>query len=209
MSVITFNKVNKSYGNVEVLKNFDLKIKENKITVLVGPSGSGKSTVLNLIGLLDKPTSGEITLFGAPIPNPFSRSASKLLRNNIGYLFQNFALVDQKSVAYNLKIALEHVRGNKHRMIQSALQKVELDGFQKKKIYQCSGGEQQRIAVARLLLKPCELVLCDEPTGSLDDDNKHIIFDLLKELKDMGKTVVIVTHDEELVEIADYVVEIG
>ncbi len=93
-------------------------------------------------------------------------------------------------------------------MIKDVLEEVGLEGFEKKKVYQCSGGEQQRIAIARLLLKPCDLVLCDEPTGSLDVDNKHIIFDLLRKLKAQGKSVVVVTHDQDLVEIADAVLDL-
>ena len=101
-------------------------------------------------------------------------------------------MVDNKSVEYNLKIALEHVKCNKSEMIKDVLEEVGLEGFEKKKVYQCSGWEQQRIAIARLLLKPCDLVLCDEPTGSLDFDNKHIIFDLLRKLKSQSKSVVVV-----------------
>ena len=163
---------------------------------------------MNLVGLLDKPTSGKVILFDEDAPKPFSGKATQLLRDKIVYLFQNFALVDNKSVVYNLKIALEHVKGNKSEMIKDVLEEVGLEGFEKKKVYQCSGGEQQRIAIARLLLKPCDLVLCDEPTGSLDIDNKHIIFDLLRKLKAQGKSVVVVTHDQDLVEIADAVLDL-
>lgn len=147
---------------------------------------------MNLVGLLDKPTSGKVILFDEVAPKPFSGKATQLLRDKIGYLFQNFALVDNKSVEYNLKIALEHVKCNKSEMIKDVLEEVGLEGFEKNKVYQCSGWEQQRISIARLLLKPCDLVLCDEPTGSLDLDNKHIIFDLLRKLKSQSKSVVVV-----------------
>ena len=208
MSVIKFENVNKEFHQQVVLKDFNLEIEENKITVLSGPSGCGKSTILNLMGLLDKPTSGTVELFGEKAPKPFSGRASKLLRYKIGYLFQNFALVDNKTVAYNLKIALEHVKADKQEMIASVLRDVGLDGFEKKKIFQCSGGEQQRIAIARLLLKPCDLVLCDEPTGSLDKDNKELVFDLLRTLKRRGKTIVVVSHDQDMVDVADTVVRL-
>ena len=206
MSIIKFENVNKSFHDQAVLYNLNLEIADNKITVLVGPSGSGKSTILNLMGLLDVPTSGNIQLFGQKAPKPFSGRASGLLRDKIGYLFQNFALVDNKSVEYNLRIALEHVKTDKKKAISAVLSEVGLKGFEKKKIYQCSGGEQQRIAIARLLLKPCELVLCDEPTGSLDQGNKELVFALLRGLKERGKTVVVVTHDQDMVELADEII---
>lgn len=111
----------------------------------MGHSGCGKSTFLNIVGLLDTFDSGHVNLFGEFAPKPFSPRATKLLRDRIGYLFQNFAMVDQKSVKYNLMIALEHVKGNKKAMIDEALTKVGLKGFENKKIFECSGGEQQRL----------------------------------------------------------------
>ena len=206
MTVLNVEKLTQSYGSHVVLKDFSLNLKPNEITLIMGPSGCGKSTLLNIVGLLDTYNSGTVKLFDEISPKPFTSKATKLLRDKIGYLFQNYALVDQKSVKYNLSIALEHVKGNKKALIDDALTKVGLKGFENKKIYECSGGEQQRIAIARLLLKPCELVLCDEPTGSLDGDNKQIVLDLLLMLKAQGKTLVIVTHDDELKEIADHII---
>jgi putative ABC transport system ATP-binding protein len=124
-----------------------------------------------------------------------------LLRHKIGYLFQNFALIDNQTVKENLLVALAYRKGDKNRMIAKALENVGLAGFEKKKVYQCSGGEQQRIAVARLLLKPCELVLADEPTGSLDEGNKRTIFSLLRLLQESGKTIIVVSHDPEVIDL--------
>lgn len=205
MTILNVENLKKSYGSHVVLNEFDLNLKKDAITLIMGPSGCGKSTLLNIVGLLDTFDSGRVMLFGNPSPKPFSSKATKLLRDKIGYLFQNYALVDQKSVKYNLSIALEHVKGNKKEMISDALDKVGLKGFEDKKIFECSGGERQRIAIARLLLKPCELVLCDEPTGSLDGNNKETVMELLLMLKYQGKTLAIVTHDEDLKEIADEV----
>ena len=147
---------------------------------------------------------GTITLFGEKNIKPFSKKAEIMLRDKLGYLFQNFALIDDETVAYNLLLAMENEKGaDKHAMIKQALEKVGLMDFEKKKIFKCSGGEQQRVAIARLLLKPCELVLADEPTGSLDPENKHAVISLLKELQQAGKTIIIVTHDEELMGIGD------
>ncbi|HLV49835.1 MAG TPA: ATP-binding cassette domain-containing protein [Erysipelothrix sp.] len=206
MTVLSVENLTKSYGSHTVLKDFNVDLNPNEITLIMGPSGCGKSTLLNIVGLLDTYDKGDVFLFGKSAPKPFSSKATRLLRDKIGYLFQNYALVDQKSVKYNLMIALEHVKGNKKAMIDEALTKVGLKGFENKKIFECSGGEQQRIAVARLLLKPCELVLCDEPTGSLDGNNKQTVLDLLLMLKNQGKTLVIVTHDDDLKEIADNII---
>lgn len=208
MTAIELINVNKNYGDTVVLKDLNLKITKGGITLIYGESGAGKSTLLNIIGLLENLDSGTLKLFGKNAPKPFSSSSRKLLANNIGYLFQNFALVQNKTVEKNMLIALEQQKGNKKERIGKALKEVGLEGFEKKKISHCSGGEQQRIAFARLLVKPCDIVLCDEPTGSLDKNNKQVIIDLLSRLKDLGKTIVVVTHDVDLKNIADQIIDI-
>lgn len=203
-NVIRIENMNKSFKDVEIFKDFSLEIKKNSFTIISGTSGSGKSTLLNIIGLLDTKDKGNIYLFEEKNVHPFSKRAEHLLREKIGYLFQNFALVDNETVEYNLKIALENVKAkNKEELISNVLKQVGLQGYEKKMVYKCSGGEQQRIAIARLLLKPCELVLADEPTGSLDHDNKMLVVSLLQKMHKEGKTILIVTHDEELMEIGD------
>ena len=204
MSIVKVEGASKAFKEVKVFENFSMEIKEGSITIINGPSGCGKSTLLNMIGLLDTPDAGTITVMGESNIKPFSKKAEKLLREKLGYLFQNFALVDDETVEYNLLLAMENVKGvDKKASIKEALEKVGLKNYEKKKIYKCSGGEQQRIAIARLLLNPCKLVLADEPTGSLDHENKQVVISLLKELQKMGKTIIIVTHDEELMEIGE------
>lgn len=202
--ILHIENLNKSFGDHHVIKNMSLEVNQGSFVVLTGPSGSGKSTFLNIVGLLDKHDSGTITYFGVNNPKPFSKEATKLLQTKIGYLFQNFALIESKTVEQNLMIALEFVKGiNKKERIAEVLEYVDLKGFEKKKISQCSGGEQQRVAVARLMLKPCELILCDEPTGSLDYENRQNIISLLKKLQADGKTILIVSHDPEVIEVAE------
>lgn len=204
MCVVKVSQLSKSFNDIKVFEDFNLEIEEGTITIINGPSGCGKSTLLNMLGLLDKPDKGNITLFGLSGIKPFSKRAEKMLAEKLGYLFQNFALVEDETVEYNLLLAMENLKGiDKKAIIGETLARVGLKDYEKKKIYKCSGGEQQRVAIARLLLKPCELVLADEPTGSLDAENKMLVVSLLKELQQMGKTIIIVTHDQELMGIGD------
>ena len=148
---------------------------------------------------------GELTLFGRSNISPFSARAQRLLKEQIGYLFQNFALLENKSVRYNLQIIMERKmsRQTRDQKIREALSAVGFDGSADKLVCQCSGGEQQRIAVARLLLKPCSLILADEPTGNLDEANRERVFDLLKMMNEQGKTIILVTHDKTLADRCD------
>lgn len=194
--VVKLNGINKSFDDLPVLKNLTLKIDKGEMVAIVGHSGSGKSTLLNIMGLLEKKTSGDLEVLGNLNVKPFSRKGIKLLRNHIGFLFQNYALLDDKTVEYNLAIAVDkgfcRVSVDD---INKSLKIVGLEGFNNKKIYQCSGGEQQRVAIARLLLKKSSLIFADEPTGSLDEDNRNSIVELLKNLNQEGKTIVVITHD--------------
>lgn len=209
MNLIELNHVTKSYGNKKVLDDFSMEVREGEFLVIRGRSGSGKSTLLNILGLLDSPTSGEVIMMGQKNVKPFSSRSRKLLAESISYLFQNFALLEDKTVKFNLGLAMDKPRSKESReKMEEALQMVGLGGYQDKKVAECSGGEQQRIAMARLLLKPSRLFLADEPTGSLDPDNKHVIFNLLLEMQKLGKTVVVVTHDPEMAQIADRIIEL-
>lgn len=190
--------IHKSYEGRVVLNNFSLTINDGEFIVVTGPSGCGKSTLLNILGLLEKSDSGQIIIDEEVIPSPRCRKATKILREKISYLFQNFALIDEETVFNNLILALRYVKGNKKKLITEALSRVGLEGYEHKKIYQLSGGEQQRVAIARLLLKPGEIILADEPTGSLDRDNRDLIIRMLQNLNRDGKTVLIVTHDQEI-----------
>lgn len=208
--IIEVKKLCKAFGDQQVFEDFYAEVEENEFVAIAGKSGSGKSTLLNMIGLLDKPSSGEIILFGEKNIKPFSKRAEKMLKHHIGYLFQNFALVENESVYYNMMLAIENQKiKDKKTKIAEALKAVGLEGYENKKVYKCSGGEQQRISIARLLIKPCDLVLADEPTGSLDHENKKIVFDLLKNLQKLGKTIVVVTHDEEIIAVADRTIMIS
>lgn len=202
--IIQLKNIDKKYGNKYLFKNLGFSIKKGEMIAITGASGSGKSTLLNIIGLIDKPDSGEVLICGNKNPYDKEKIKLNLFRNNIGYLFQNYALVDNYTVSKNLDIALEYVKGkNKNKLKEEALDKVGLLDKLNNKVFELSGGEQQRVALARLMLKKNDIILADEPTGSLDEDNKAIILKLLKELNNEGKTVVIVTHDKVVADICD------
>lgn len=190
--------IQKKYKSRIVLDDFNLTVYPGEMIAITGNSGSGKTTVLNIIGLLESPNSGEVKLFGKQRTKVNSRSSNLLRRNCISYLFQNYALIDEESVSYNLDIPLMYIkkgRKEKKEMKESALVQVGLSLSSKQRIYGLSGGEQQRLALARILLKPSDVILADEPTGSLDEDNRNHVLEVLQELNRIGKTIIIVTHD--------------
>lgn len=133
MKVIEIIDMSKSYQDNIIFDKFNFEVEENTFNVVMGVSGSGKSTLLNIIGLLDKADSGDVILFGEKNIKPFSRKAEKLLREKIGYLFQNFALVENETVEYNLKLALDNIKGDKKEKIKEVLKEIELEGYENKK----------------------------------------------------------------------------
>src|SRR5450759_547494 len=201
--------VGKSYGGHTVLSGIDLAVMKGEMVAITGKSGSGKSTLLNIIGLLESADHGDLRLFGEPSPRIRSAKATRMLRFRLGYLFQNFALIDGESVDYNLRIAQAYTKGlrsGRQEARRSALRAVGLSNSGGQKVYQLSGGEQQRVAIARLMLKPCDLVLADEPTGSLDTTNGDLVLAMLRELNADGKTMIIVTHDDRVAAECDRVI---
>ncbi|MCL1949371.1 MAG: ATP-binding cassette domain-containing protein [Turicibacter sp.] len=188
----------KKYNNETVISDFNLKIMKGEILALTGESGKGKTTVLNMLGMLERPDGGQIVVEGNS--NLRKKEIMHLQRHKLGYLFQNYALIENETVKANLKIALGGRKIlNKISAMKEALHFVNLKpNILDKKVYQLSGGEQQRVAIARLFLKEADYIFADEPTGNLDVQNRNIVFDLLKKMSDMGKAVVFVTHDLEL-----------
>jgi len=210
MVLIELNNVIKNFGSKCVLDQLSFQIEAGKLYAINGKSGCGKSTLLNIMGGIEKATFGDVEIMGNKNLSPRSQKVRKLLRYKISYLFQNYALSDNDSVEYNLKMALTYNQEvkDKKQAIADALIKVGLKGYEKQKIHTLSGGEQQRVAMARLLLKPTEIILADEPTGNLDIENRDAIFELLLNLNKEGKTIVLVTHDPELAQKCDVVIKL-
>lgn len=210
MTVVNLQNITKMYDEKSVFNEFNLEVHKGEFLGITGKSGAGKTTLLNIIGLLEKPDEGDVVLFGNKNPNIDRKSGRMLLRNKISYLFQNYALIENESVESNLKISARFLKNKKEKqkLIQEALHRVGLDGYEKKKIFQLSGGEQQRVALARIMIKPTELILADEPTGSLDEYNREVVMDILNDYNLEGKTIIIVTHDEKVSQRCKRVIEI-
>lgn len=212
MSIIKLSSITKAYGDKIVLQNFDMEVFPGEFIAITGSSGSGKSTLLNILGLIEPFDSGSYKILGLDNPKIDSTESIQLLRNKISYLFQNFALINERSVSYNLEIALHFSKMSKARkreLIAQALQQVGLAGFENKKVYQLSGGEQQRVALARIILKPSEIILADEPTGSLDLGNRDNVMEILAQLNGEGKTVIVVTHDPNIEKCAKRIIRLS
>lgn len=204
---IELKNISKKYENKQVLDNFNLVVNKGEMMAITGQSGTGKSTLLNIVGLLEEPDSGDVIIQGIENAWKSEKKQIELFRYTIGYLFQNYALIDNETVSKNLDVALEYVKlPNKDNKKKEVLEKVGLLDKLNSKIYQLSGGEQQRIALARLMLKKNDIILADEPTGSLDEVNRDQVLSILKSLNNEGKTILIVTHDPEVSKICTNVV---
>ncbi|MEU8776492.1 ATP-binding cassette domain-containing protein [Streptomyces sp. NPDC048606] len=197
--MINIEKLSKSFGRRTLWSDVNLTVKGGEMLALVGPSGSGKSTLLNCLGLLEAPSEGAILYDGKDITRFNATQTRRFRREVLGYLFQNYALIENATVAANLETAVKprrSLRSNTHVTIAKALDRVGLAGREKEKIHYLSGGEQQRVALARLMVKQPALVLADEPTGALDHTNTTLVVDILREMSDAGCAVVIATHND-------------
>ena len=203
--MIEIKNLNKSFKENQVFTNFNCHIKDGFMTAIIGKSGSGKSTLLNMIGLLDLDYQGDILYDNINIKNLKENKQTEFIRKNINYLFQNYALIDNETVEQNLLLALAYEKINKKEKldkINQVLAKVGLDNFNDKKIYTLSGGEQQRIALARTIIKTGNIILADEPTGNLDSKTGADVMEILTQLNSNGVTIVLITHDEKVAQYA-------
>ena len=206
--------ISKDYNGVDILKNINFSAEKGELIAITGKSGSGKSTLLNLLSGIESPSKGDVVIMNTKNPKPNSAVMQRLIRDHINYMFQNFALIETDTVINNLRLALTYAKTSKTRKkdtISKALGSVEMGGTENRKIYTLSGGEQQRVAMARILVNPKDILLADEPTGSLDDENKLMVTNFLKQASQKGMTVVVVTHDISVAEACQrhYVLENG
>lgn len=199
--MIEVEKLSKSFGSRNLWSDVNFTVERGEILALVGPSGSGKSTLLNCLGLLDRPDAGSIRQDSVDVTRFGRHDRRRFRRDILGYLFQNYALIENATIADNLKVAVESrrfSRGATGMTTAEALDRVGLAGRDSERIHHLSGGEQQRVALARLMVKQPSLILADEPTGALDQENTNMVVDILHEMSDAGCAVVIATHDDHV-----------
>jgi len=209
--MIKLQNITKSFGTLQVLQGIDLEIAKGEFVALVGKSGSGKSTILNIIGALDKPTSGNVFIDTEDLSTLSDKELALFRSTSLGFVFQSFHLEPTYSVFKNIEIPLLIAKVPKKERIakiQEVLAKVNLSDKIKQKTATLSGGEKQRVAIARSLANSPKIILADEPTGNLDSQSGKIVLDLLKDLSSSGITVLLVTHSESDAGLADRVISL-
>lgn len=213
--LVEIKDVNKNYHNgafdVPALKNINLQIKKGEFLVFAGPSGSGKTTLLNIIGTMDKITSGEVKVNGIDLMGLNKNESADFRRDQIGFIFQNYNLIPVLSVYENVELILDlkskYNRDEKEKKINLLLEELGLLEFKNRLPKELSGGQQQRVAIARALIKEPSLVLADEPTANLDSKTGESILDLMKKLnKEKNITFIFSSHDIKIIERAKRVI---
>jgi len=203
--VVTIEDLYKSYmlGHMElpVLKGLNLSFYEGEYVSIMGPSGSGKSTLLNILGCLDKPTGGRYLLGADDVSTLDDNQLSAIRGKRIGFVFQSFNLIRQLNIVENIEVAMyyQHVPKNERRQRATLLaERVGLGDRIRHRPFELSGGQQQRVAIARAMANDPLIILADEPTGNLDSQSGAEILEILNELNAQGKTIIVVTHDEQI-----------
>ena len=202
MSLLEIKNVSKIYGELKALDNVSLHVDKGEWVAIMGPSGSGKSTMMNIIGCMDKPTQGEVLLDGADISKESSKRLTDIRRDKIGLIFQQFHMVNYLTAVENVMVSQYYHSMPDEAEALEALGRVGLRERARHLPSQLSGGEQQRVCVARAIINHPELILADEPTGNLDEANENIVLDLFRQLHNEGTTLIVVTHDPEVAEVA-------
>ncbi len=212
IELINISKVYKDKGySVEALRSVNLSVNAGEMLAIMGESGSGKSTLLKIIGTVDNPTSGQYLFNGIDISKESDKSLAKIRNNQIGFVFQNFALLERESVEYNIRLPMKIKgisRNLQDKKVNDILGKIGLSNKRKKIVTRLSGGERQRVAIARGMINEPDLLLADEPTGALDSETGKLIMDLLKRINELGTTVIIVTHNIDIAKQCDRIIKI-
>ena len=203
--LIDLRNINNTYRNgdqeLKVLKNINLTVEEGEFVAIMGPSGSGKSTLMNIIGMLDRPSTGEYFLGNEDVANLGDKKLAKVRNNQIGFVFQQFFLLSKLNALQNVELPLIYAgvsQGSRKNLAKQYLEKVDLGTRMTHLPSELSGGQKQRVAIARALVNNPSIILADEPTGALDTKTGEQIMELLTELNAEGKTIIMVTHEPEI-----------
>lgn len=208
MSLLELKDVSKIYGELHALDHVNLTVDKGEWIAIMGPSGSGKSTMMNIIGCMDKPTSGQVIFDGRDISKESRRKLTEFHRDKIGLVFQQFHLINYLNAVENVMVAQYYHSMPDEKEALEALERVGLKDRAKHLPSQLSGGEQQRVCIARALINSPELILADEPTGNLDEANENIVLDIFRQLHKEGTSLIVVTHDPEVGEVAQRIVRL-
>ena len=202
--MIRMNKVTKEYGKhencIRALSEIDFKVNRGEFVAITGSSGSGKTTLLNILGCMDRPTSGSYMINGRETASLSSSEQAKIRNQTFGFVMQNYALIDHFSVYKNVELPLKYARKIKSRetRISELLKALNIEDKKNQITNSLSGGQKQRVAIARALVNDAEIILADEPTGALDTKNGIQVMEILSGLHQQGKTIIMVTHNPEL-----------
>ena len=198
MNILTLKDVSKIYGELKALDNINLNVEKGEWLAIMGPSGSGKTTMMNIIGCMDKASIGEVILDNTNISKLSPRELTEIRRDKIGLIFQQFHLVNYLTAVENIMMAQYYHSMPDEEEAMAALEAVGLADRAKHLPNQLSGGEQQRVCIARALINHPSILLADEPTGNLDEKNEYIVMDIFEKLHNAGSTIIVVTHDPEV-----------
>ena len=200
--ILELKNVSKIYGNLKALADINLSVNAGDWLSIMGPSGSGKTTMINIIGCMDTPSTGSVILDGVDISRENAGSLTRIRRDKIGLIFQQFHLISYLTAVENVMVAQYYHSMPDEEEAMEALAKVGLADRARHLPAQLSGGEQQRVCIARALINSPQILLGDEPTGNLDEENEGIVVDIFRRLHDEGFTIIIVTHDPEVGDVA-------
>lgn len=200
--ILELKDVSKIYGSLHALSHISLSVDEGEWLSIMGPSGSGKTTMLNIIGCMDTPSEGSVVLDGADISRESAANLTRIRRDKIGLIFQQFHLISYLSALENVMVAQYYHSMPDEDEAMEALEKVGLGSRARHLPAQLSGGEQQRVCIARALINSPRIILGDEPTGNLDEENERMVVDIFRRLHSEGVTLIVVTHDPEVGNVA-------
>lgn len=208
MDILTLNEISKIYGDLKALDNINLNVEKGEWIAIMGPSGSGKTTMMNIIGCMDKASLGQVILDGQDISKLNAKELTQIRRDKIGLIFQQFHLVNYLTAVENVMMAQYYHSMPDEEEAMEMLEAVGLKDRARHLPNQLSGGEQQRVCIARALVNHPAIILADEPTGNLDEKNEFIVMDIFEKLHNKGASIIVVTHDQEVGDEAERIIRL-